>query len=104
MLGSSGLNSIIIRTVAVEELVVANGAFLRITPHDVQLIFEAATVVAGLGVGAPVVPFGAIRDSRKLTTAARVGPDLLRFADPIWPSLDHSDATVLNEALGLDRS
>ncbi len=78
----------------------ANGAFLCITPHDVQLTFEYAAVMAGLGVGSPVVAFGAVRDSRKLVAAARVGPDLLRLADAIWPALDHSDAAVLNEVLG----
>src|SRR5205809_2646713 len=99
LLGSSELSSIIIGTVAAEELVVANGAFFRIAPHDVQLTFEHAAVMAGLAVGSPVVAFGAIRDSQKLAAVARVGPDLLRFADPIWPALDHSDAAVLDEAL-----
>jgi len=100
LLGSSELSSIIIGAVAAKELVVANGAFLCITPHDVQLTFEHAAVMAGLGVGSPVVAFGAVGDSRKLAAGARVGPDLLRFADPIWPALDHSDAAVLDEATG----
>ena len=78
----------------------ANGALFRIAPDDVQLTFEHAAVMTGLGVRSPVVAFGTIRDSQKLATAARVGPDLLRFADPIWPALDHSDAAVLDEALG----
>ena len=100
LLGSSELSSIIIGAVAAKELVVANGAFLCITPHDVQLTFEHAAVMAGLGVGSPVVAFGAVGDSRKLAAGARVGPDLLRFADPIWPALDHSDAAVLDGATG----
>ena len=77
-----------------------NGALLGITPDDMQLTFEHAAVVAGLGVGAPVVAFEAIRDSRKFAAGARVRPDPLRLADSIWPALDHSDAAVLNEALG----
>ncbi len=77
-----------------------HGALFSIAPHDVQLTFEHAAVMAGLCVGAPVVAFRAIRDSGELSTAARVRPDLLRFADPIWPALDHSDAAILNKALG----
>ena len=65
MLGSSELSSIIIGTVAAKELIVADGAFLCITPHDVQFTFEHAAVMAGLGVCSPVLAFGAIRYSGK---------------------------------------
>jgi hypothetical protein len=78
----------------------AKWAFLDVAADYMQLPFEHTAVVTGLPFSSPVVSFGAVRDSGNLAAATRVAPDLLRFLDAIRPTFHHSDATVLDEALG----
>jgi len=87
-------------TVASKQLVMAKWAFLDVAADDMQLPFEHTAVVAGLSFGSPVVLLGAVRDSGDLAPATRVGPNLLRLINAIRPTFGHSDAAVLDEALG----
>ena len=90
-------------TIASKKLVVAYRAFLYIAADDMQLPFEHTAVVARLGIGSPVISFGAVRDSGNLAAAARVGPNPLGLLNAIRPTCDHSDAAVLDEVLGHGR-
>ena len=78
----------------------AKWAFLDVAADDVQLSFEHTAIVAGLPFGSPVVSLGAVRDSGDLAPPTRVSPNLLRLINAIRPTFDHSDAAVLDEALG----
>src|SRR2546428_6265964 len=91
-------------TIASKTLVVAYRAFLYIAADDMQLPFEHTAVVARLGFGSPVVSFGAVRDSGNLAAVAGVGPNPLGLLNAIGPTCDHSDAAVLDEALGHGRA
>ena len=98
MLGSSALMAVIKRTVAAENLRMTDGALLCITSYHVQLPLEDTTILARMNVGTIIVSLSAVGNSGECSAAAEVRGCALGLGDSIWPALDHSDATVLDEA------
>jgi hypothetical protein len=85
------------RAPAREELPAAYRAPLDITPEDVELPLDHATIVARLPIGAPVIPFLTITEARDFSTPDRHGWVVLRLFDPLGPPGGHRDPIETDE-------
>ena len=73
-------------------------ALLGITSYHVQLPLEDPTVLARMDVGTVIVSLTPVGNSSECSATAEVRRSALGLGDPIWPALDHTNATVLDEA------
>jgi hypothetical protein len=80
-------------------LLIAPRTFFGVTSRHVVLAFEHAAIRTWVLICAPVVPLASESDPLKANAVRDKVSDCLRFADALWPSLNHPHSPVLDESM-----
>jgi hypothetical protein len=93
-----GVNaSIFIRlAIAIEALSTTSSAPLNIAAFNVEFALDDATIMTGPTIGAPVLFFLTVANTRHLGAIHYACGDQLRRLNFLWPTLDHRHAAVID--------